>query len=218
VTAWLMLLPVALAALELLHPVAPGAEGAAWWGWIPLHLGLLVGYTALAWLLWRVACGRFMRGALAAFGAVNTVYLLTDGVAVGVLGRANPADAQVLWASPLVSVLADASGAIWAAALLLLAAADAPRPVKAVCALTWLAFVASAQPVGLPIVAGRALALASGAALVYAQGARCIPAALVIFSAVLRQHVGPEAALGLLLLAPVLSARGRSSPAAASPP
>jgi hypothetical protein len=195
---------VALAALEALHPPTLGADVAPWFGWIPLHVALLVGYAALVWLLWRIACGRLYRGALLAFGTLNTTYLLVDGIARST--------------SPLAAVLADATGAAWAAALLLLASSGAPRPVQVGAALTWLAFVGSAPPLGLPVIASRTLALATAAGLAYATGAPAVPAALLIFSAVLRQHVGPEAALGLLLLVPALSLRGRSAPAAVCPP
>jgi hypothetical protein len=62
-------------------------------------------------------------------------------------------------------------------------------------------------PGGLPTLVSRLAATATAALLVYARGAQAIPPALLIVSAVLRQHVGPEAALGLVFLAAALSIR-----------
>jgi hypothetical protein len=66
--------------------------------------------------------------------------------------------------------------------------------------VTWLSFVASTfVPAGGPV--SRVAALATGAWSVFAVGARRVPFALLVFAAVLRQHAGPEAALGLVCIA-----------------
>jgi hypothetical protein len=66
--------------------------------------------------------------------------------------------------------------------------------------LTWLTFAASVPPLGAPQVISRGAALAVGAWVVYRTGTAGVPAALLVFAAVLHQHVGPEAALGLVFV------------------
>jgi hypothetical protein len=202
--AWTRLaVPVAVAALELIHP--PGAESADWI-WIPLHLALIAAFGALVAVLWRRAHWRAARAALIAFAGANTAYLLVDGV----LGDLSPG----------TSALANAAGAAWAAALLLMAA-SAPgvsRRVTAGLMMTWLAFVASAPPVGLPPLVSRLAAATTAAWIVYATGRSALPGALLTFGAVSRQHVGPEAALGMVCCALAIGLSERSTPAAASPP
>ena len=71
--------------------------------------------------------------------------------------------------------------------------------------LTWVAFVASAPPLSAPPVISRLLAAATGAWIVYSRGTAGVPVALLVFAAVLHQHVGLEAALGLLLVSVALA-------------
>jgi hypothetical protein len=188
--------PLVLAALELIHP----AEVTADTSWVALHLLLIVGYVLLAWTLWPRAL--FPRVLLCAFGASNAAYLTVEGV--------------FLQTGPPVTTLANATGAAWCAALLSVAATRmSVRWVPAALALVWLAFIASSV-VGVGTLASRTLALGTGAVVVYTRGTRAVPFGLLVFAAVLRQHVGPEAALGMLLIAMAHSmrARERSAPAA----
>jgi hypothetical protein len=250
---------IALAALELSHPawadgsVAQAVSAAGEW-WLPLHVLLIAGYGVLALVLWRHVAervGPVERAAMslaAVFGACNSAYLALDGLVVGVLARTDPNAADALWNSPLVTLLADATGASWAATLLLTAltlgpsarAANArviqqrpaPLPHGALAppagrlelvgaALTWLLFAASAAPVGPAAgaaVLSRVAALATGAWVVYQRGTIGIPFALLAFAAVLRQHVGPEAALGLGCISLAFALTTRSAPAASCPP
>jgi hypothetical protein len=251
--------PIALAALELSHPawsdgsVAQAVSAAGEW-WLPLHVLLMAGYGVLALVLWRRVAERVgpveraARWSAAVFGACNSAYLALDGLVVGVLARTDPGAADALWNSPLVTLLADATGASWAATLLLCAltlgpsayATDAsvvPHPPAPVArgvlappadrleqggvAVTWLLFAASAAPLGPAAVAAvlsRVAALATGAWAVYQRGTIGIPFALLAFAAVLRQHVGPEAALGLVCIACAFALTARSAPAAWCPP
>jgi hypothetical protein len=174
--------------------------------WILLHLALIAAFGALVAVLWPFARWRAARAALVAFAVANTAYLVVDGVFGDV--------------SLSTSALANAAGATWAAALLLMAAsASCPsRPVIAGLAVTWLAFVASAPPVGLPPLVSRLAAATTAAWMVYTTGRSALPAALLTFGAVSRQHVGPEAALGMVCCALAIGFSERSTPAAASPP
>ena len=224
-------MPLALGLLELSHPtwtdgsVAQGVAAAGHW-WIPLHVALIVGYATLGWTLWPAA--RSARLLLAVFLVCNTAFLAIDGLAVGLVAESNPPAADALWNSEPVEVLANLTGATWAGALLWTAAqsrgihdrGSATTRLRVACGLCWLAFVASAW---LPVagVASRALALATGAGVVYASGARGLPRALLVFAAVLPQHAGGEASLGMLCLALAAASRlvtGRSSPVASSRP
>jgi len=81
------------------------------------------------------------------------------------------------------------------------------RLLVVLLALTWLAFVGSA--LGLPVLISRVLAIATLGWLVHGSGPAALGAALLVFGAVLRQHVGPEAALGLLCVAGSLVSAGR---------
>jgi hypothetical protein len=202
----------ALAAVELIHPawsegsVSQAVAAAGSW-WLPLHLLLIGGYAALVRLLWtRNVAPRVM---LAAFLVCNTTFLAIDGIAVGVLATPDPRAADALWTSPLVTILANLTGATWAAAVLCFAGAHLRRtrskPVEAGLVLTWLLFVAGTPPLSMPPLFSRLTAAATGALIVYAQGAAAVPAALLVFAAVLHQHVGGEAALGLLLIAIALT-------------
>jgi hypothetical protein len=215
--------PLALAGLELSHPtwsggVSQGVDAAGGW-WIPLHLLLVAAYGALVWLLWTPAV--VARALLGLFAVGNTAFLAIDGVAVGLLTRSDPAAADALWTSPMVDALANLTGAAWAAALLATAVqlypAEAPPAVVVEAALTWAAFVASSS-VPLAGAISRVLAVATGALAVQATGPAAVPFALLIFAAVLRQHVGPEAALGMLCITIALAFRRRSTPGAASRP
>jgi hypothetical protein len=262
VTRAAVAVPIALAALELSHAawadgsVAQAVSAAGEW-WLPLHVLLIAGYGVLALVLWRHVAERVgpveraTRSLAAVFGACNSAYLALDGLVVGVLARTDPDAADALWNSPLVTLLADATGASWAAILLLTAltlapaarAADArvvqhppapgpygtfesPAPPAARLemvgvALTWLLFAASAAPLGPAAgaaVLSRVAALATGAWVVYQRGAIGIPFALLAFAAVLRQHVGPEAALALVCIACAFALTRRSAPAASCPP
>jgi hypothetical protein len=226
--------PIALAALEVSHPawtdgaVAQAVTAAGAW-WIPLHLLLIVGYGLLALVLWheigREAGGRFRRAAralLAIFTLCNSAYLAVDGIAVGVLAQTDPNAADTLWNSPLVTVLADASGATWAAALIVkglaLQGMARGRGDTAGALVTWLVSVASAAPLAGVAALSRIAALATGARAVYQRGTSGMPFALLVFAAVLRQHVGAEAALGLVCVALALAITTRSAPAAWCPP
>ena len=234
-------MPVGVAVLELLHPAWPdGFVGevvqpiAGWW--IVLHLCLLTGYLGLVVLLWRATHAVAARCVLVVFAVCNTVYLALDGIGVGLLARSDPSAADVLWARNSVAILANVTGGAWAAALLLIAVSVPPAVDRVVCvgsALTWLAFVASAIAVptfvALPdLTAGllsRLLAVGTGAWAVYQRGSRSLPTALLIFASVLRQHVGAEAAMGLICVAIALAllptragATARSGPEAASRP
>jgi hypothetical protein len=205
-------IPIGLAALALSHPtwsggdVAMAVATAGGW-WLPLHVLLIAGYAALVRLLW-VANG-FARVMLIAFLACNTAYVAVDGVAVGPLAGSDPLAADLLWNSPLIILLADLTGATWSAALLCVAAAHIrgtrSKPLVASIVLTWVAFVASAPPLSAPPVISRVLAAATGAWLVYSGGPARVPAALLVFAAVLHQHVGAEAALGLVLVSVALT-------------
>jgi hypothetical protein len=221
--------PVFVAALELSHPAwSDGAvtqaiaSAGAWW--IPLHVLLLLAYCVLVGaVLWPAAStglipGWWPRAMLAMFCIFNTAYLVLDGL---IVARADPATAEGIWNSPWVTGLANAVGASWAAALLVCAlgwlSARAGRAVHIGLVLTWLAFIAGAA---LPAatLGGRIIALTTGVGLVYARGAMALPSALLVFAAVLRQHVGPEAALAMVFVAAAIALRERSNPAAASPP
>jgi len=219
------LVPLALALLELVHPawnggsVSDAVRAAGAW-WIALHVALMIGYALLAVVLQGIARTRLARAMLLFFAICNTVYLAVDGIAIGVLAQSDPTLADTLWSATWVTLLADATGAAWAAALLLLALSLRPARdwlLGAGTALTWLAFVASAVPSisGPAVILSRVAALGSGAWSVYQRGSADIPLALFIFAAVSRQHVGAEAALGLVFVA---IATGRSIPAAASQP
>ncbi len=216
--------PVAIGVLVLSHPTWPGdsiSEGFAAAGnwWIPLHVLLIVGYGMLVWILWTPTTAA--RALLGVFAASNTAFLAVDGLAVGVLRQTDPGAADALWNSPPVGALANLTGAAWAAALLAAAAERYPsaerRAIVVESTLTWAAFVASSF---LPFASAisRVLAVATGAMAVQATGRASVPFALLVFAAVLRQHVGSEAALGMLCVAIALALRERSGPAAGSPP
>ncbi len=204
-----IVVPTGLAALELSHPtwsegaVSQAVFAAGGW-WLPLHLLLLAGYGVLVWLLWVPA--KLPRILLVVFLMCNTAFLATDGVGVGV-GLLAPADSSAadrLWNSALVAALANLTGAAWAASLLCVATShlrgSKNRPAQIGLGLTWLTFVASALPVAAPSAVSRLLAVATGAWVVYVTGASGVPFALLVFAAVLHQHVGAEAALGMLLV------------------
>jgi hypothetical protein len=223
--------PIALAALELSHPawadgsVAQAVSAAGEW-WLPLHVLLIAGYGVLALVLWRRLSARVGPGARAArwlalvFGACNSSYLAVDGIVVGVLAQTDPNAADALWNSPAVAVLADTTGASWAAALLLAALTLLPSAAAAGAGtvVTWLLFAASVAPLPGAGLLSRVAALATGAWAVYQRGTIGIPFALLVFAAVLRQHVGPEAALGLVCIALAFALTTRSAPAASCPP
>jgi len=187
---------LALALLEVLHPAAYDGQA----DWVPLHVGLLVLYLALGATLWTQRSDALFRVALVAFSVANAVFLVVDGLLA-------PDDANVLWPT----LLANVTGAAWSLTLLALAA-----PPLWLMAAVWLAFVSN-----VPLLS-RGVAIAGVAWLGYRGGASAIPAALLVFASTLRQHVGPEAALGLVLVAVALawrrSPRAGSDPAAACPP
>lgn len=219
-----VLVPFGVGVLELSHPawgdgsVAQAVVASGDW-WIPLHLLLIAGYGLLVRCLWTPP--RLTRCLLVAFVATNTAFLALDGIGVGLLARSDPAAADALWNGPPVVALADATGAAWAAALLATAATLYPRLrgrlVLAGLGLTWLSFVASSV-VPSAALAARALAIATGAWAVYSSGSASVPFALLVFAAPLRQHVGAEAAFGMLCIGLALALRGRSAPAAACQP
>jgi len=224
VRAW-SLVPLCLAALEVVHPGATGesvsetVRSASPW-WVPLHVLLLLGYPLLVASLWRLTNSKAAHAVLAIFAACNSLYVAVDGIAVGMLAQADPTTADALWSTTWVNVLGNVTGAAWAASLLLVALSLTRRndlAVRVGSTVTWLAFVATTLPVsgGFAISLSRIPAVATGAWTVYQGGAARIPVALLIFAAVLRQHVGAEAAFGLVLIA---IATGRSVPAVASLP
>jgi hypothetical protein len=159
--------------------------------------------------------------ALGAFLIANTAFLTVDGPGMGLIASTQPDTANALWNSLPVGALANLTGATWAAALLALAAARAPasRLLNLALAVTWLLFVASAV---LPIVglASFGAALAIAAWQVVQLGSASLPFALCVIAAMLHQHVGPEAAAGMLCvaLAAAEALTGRSTPGASSPP
>ena len=200
--------PLALAALELLHPTWPDeapsqavtAIGAAW---IVLHVALIVGYGLLVWTLWvRTLLSRVL---LVLFAASNTAFLAVDGLAVGLLAPTQPQAADALWNGLLTGALATLAGATWSAALLALAAARRPptygrRAFAIALTVTWLLFVASSV---VPVVGFVSLLAATAIAAfdVFQRGAGALPVALLLVAAMLHQHVGPEAAGGMLCIA-----------------
>ena len=139
-------MPVALAVLEILHPTwtdgsVSDAVRTAGPGWVPLHVALLLGYLLLAAVLWMFAPSQLARVMLVVFGVCNSVYLGIDGIAVGVLTQ----NADALWSEPWVMLLADATGATWAASLLLLTERwRTSSTVRVACLVVWLAFLATA--------------------------------------------------------------------------
>jgi hypothetical protein len=199
--------PIILAALELSHPawsagtVSQAVVAAGGW-WLPLHLLLLAGYGILVWLLW--VRDVLARSLLVLFLLCNTAFLGLDGVGLGLLAAADPGAADRLWNSGLVVALANLTGATWAASLLSVAAyqvrASTNRPAWIGLGLTWIAFVASATPLAVPSLVSRLAAVATGGWIIYATGTSGVPFALLVFAAVLHQHVGAEAAFGLVLV------------------
>jgi len=209
-----IVVPIALGALALSHPmwsdsdVAAAIRAADGW-WLPLHLLLIAGYAALVRLLWVSSV--FARAMLVAFLVCNTAFLAVDGIGVGLLAATDPGEADRLWNSALVSALANLTGAMWAASLLSVAAAQLGEAKTKVVTigliLTWVLFLASVPPASVLPLLSRLAAAATGAWIVYSRGAAGVPAALLVFAAVLHQHVGAEAALGLLLVAIALAPR-----------
>ena len=202
---------MALAILELAHPVS--AAGAVW---LPLHILLTGGYGLLTWLLWQAAArgdrhrtaSAALRVALIGFVLANTIFLVLDGV----VAAADSVGTNALWGN--------VTGATWCLVLLCLAAALSPaeldRPTTLLLILTWVAFIASATPLPAGPLLSRAVAVASAAWLAYRNGVSALPSALLVFGSVLRQHVGPEATLGLLLVAAALGFSVRSTRRSAS--
>jgi hypothetical protein len=191
---------VGVAALEVAHP---GVDQAAGDWWLAVHTLLIVGYLGVVALLWRLTSSTPARAALVAFCIANTVYLAVDGLGVGLLARSDAAAAEGLWTSLSVEVLANVTGALWAAALLLLADSRG-RVGRLGSVLTWLTFVAGTLLAGAALLS-RIVAVGTGGYIVYRQGIKAASVALLVFAAVLRQHVGPEAALGLLCIAVALN-------------
>jgi hypothetical protein len=218
--------PLLLGALELGHPTwsdastAQGVLGAGQW-WIPLHLLLIAGYAGLVWTLWGPSS--VTRVILGAFLGFNTAFLAVDGIAVGLLAQTDPVAANTLWASPMVAALAVLMGATWSAALLGRAATlskyGRARGVRVGLALIWVTYVLSSF-LSPPLTSAfsRVAALAVGASLVYAAGVDGLALALLTFAAVIRQHAGPEAALGMLCIAVAAALSERSGPVAGSQP
>jgi hypothetical protein len=172
--------------------------------WVSLHVALLGGYAVLCALLWlSTPSVRLARAALIAFGLANTLFLAIDGVVVGLRATIDPAATDALWSSTAVLLLADVTGALWCIALFALALAHVHRDrvVLGLLVLAWVAFVASATALGITPLVSRALALGAAAWVVYRSGASALPAALLLVAGVLRQHVGPEAALGMASIA-----------------
>jgi hypothetical protein len=207
VRALSIVVPITLAVLELIHTTwsesgLPQAFLAAGGFWAALHLLLLVGYIVLVWLLWVPAA--LPRILLVVFLVSNTAFIGMDGVGVGLLAISDPDAADRLWSSPVLAALANVTGAAWAASLLAVAAficdVGRTRPALLGLGLTWLTFVASTPPLAAPSAFSQIAALATGAWFVFTTGASGIPAALLVFAAVLHQHVGAGAVLGILFV------------------
>ncbi|GAC1313783.1 MAG: hypothetical protein NVSMB2_02280 [Chloroflexota bacterium] len=202
-----------IAALALTHPaLAAGAAGApaaaiAARGplWLATHTALLLAFLTFGWRLGRHTTGS-TQAALRLFAVANTAYLALDGLVVGALASSDPSRAAAVWNAPALGILANAVGALWAAALLLLAWIRLPHSQRTMLsqvalALTWLCFAASAAPGGVPPLASRFIAAATAALVIYRRGTPAMSAALLTVAAVFRIHVGAEAAVGLLLIA-----------------
>lgn len=234
-----MAVPLALAALELAHPT--WASGTAYqavspvvvW-WVLLHVLLIVLFAGLAWGLARLVTSpaaapepfaRAARLLLGAFAVSSTLYLATEGIGTGLLVVAatdpEPATAA-LWNSPLTAALANLTGALWTLSLAGLALALYPSARQRVplvgIALTLAIFLAGALapilPFPVPSGLSRVAAVLTGAVVVYQAGVLALPFALLVFAAVLPQHVGPEAVFGLVCIALALIGRRRWNPGA----
>ena len=233
----LLLAPPCVAVLELLHPIWPDdaifetvAPLVGWW--LALHMLLLVLFPMVLWTLWlelppmRGRLEVVARALLIVAAIANATFIAIDGIGTGFLivdARSNAAGLAAMWNGPLLVGLADLSGGAFALALLVTSAAlyREARSGLALAALVTagLAFLVSALPGASPAVPiSRIAALVAGVAMVYRGGAGHMPFALLVFAAVLPQHVGPPAALGTLLVGAALflraSSRRRSNPAA----
>jgi hypothetical protein len=227
----LVLAAPSAAVLELLHPTWPDdaifesiAPVLGWW--LALHVLLLGLLPGVLWTLWlelprrRGGAKSLARVLLIIAAIANAAFIAIDGIGTGLLILyARAAALTVLWNSPLLTGLADLAGGAFALALLATAAAlyREARTGLAVVALivTGLAFLASALPnLSAVLLISRIAALVAGAVVVYRGGGSRVPCALLMFAAVLPQHVGPPAALGILLIGVALLFRGRSSPVA----
>lgn len=233
----LVLAAPSVAVLELLHPTWPDeavfqtvAPIVGWW--LTVHVLLLVLLPAVLWTLWlelppsRAGLDAVTRVLLIVAAVANAAFIAIDGLGTGVLIiTARSAALIEMWNSPLLIALADLAGAAFALALLTTAAAlyrEARTGVALIgLVVTGLAFLASALPnpsVSPALLLSRIAALVAGGVVVYQGGGSRIPFALLVFAAVLPQHVGPPAALGVLLIGAALLLRERSSPAAECPP
>jgi len=223
--------PLALGVLQLTHPTWTDSsvseaviDAGAWW--IPLHVLLIAGYVALALTLWP--SGLVARALLLAFVVCNTAFLAVDGLVVGGLALSNPSAADDVWNSPLTLALADFTGALWCGALLAIAASRvaAPRPTLLLVAVVWLTFVGSLVVPAMIVVGSIALVVAVYRTYLGRGAPAGVTFGLLALAALARQHVGVEAALGMLWLALAAgsvglrarAARGRPAPAASSRP
>jgi hypothetical protein len=231
VRVWLAVgVPLVLGILQLTHPtwvdgeVAQAVADASTW-WIPLHLLLIAGYVALALSLWPAH--RVSRALLVAFLICNTAFLALDGLVVGSLAPSNPSAADAVWNSPWTTALADLTGALWCAALLSLAVGRSPQhQLIQLTLLIWVAFVASLFTPAAILVSSLALVVAVYRTYL-GRGPRAgVTFGLLALAALARQHVGVEAALGMLWIALAALSEalnggpttGRSGPAASSRP
>ena len=229
--------PLALGVLQLTHPtwtdgsVSQAVLAAGAW-WIPLHVLLLLGYVALAATLWPEGVHvSVSRALLVGFVVCNTAFLLIDGLVVGSLAGSQPATADSVWNSPLTVGLGDLTGALWCAALLAIGAARAsampsspasagspgqmPRSLIILVALIWGGFVASLVTPAAIVVGSLALVFAVYRTYTRKGAHAGLTFGLLALAALARQHVGVEAALGMLwigLAALGDALRGRSSP------
>jgi hypothetical protein len=204
--------PILLAVLALLHPIWTGdsvVAAASSPNWIPVHIGLLVGFAALVGVMWPAGSRRAPAAiALAVFALVNAIYLAVDGLWIGRLALSDPPLADALWNAPTVTVLANLSGALFCLALLLRATLEHDvrddRLLIGGLGLTALLLIASGW---LPYagLAARLAAIATGGLAIYRAGLPAVPFALLVFASVLRQHVGPEAALGMVCITVALA-------------
>jgi hypothetical protein len=230
----LLLAAPAVAVLELLHPTWPDdaiflavAPIIGWW--LAVHVLLLCLFPVVLWTLsmelppHRAGLESAARVLLAIAAVTNVAFVAVDGLGTGflILDSASQGSAETvaaMWNSALLIALADIAGGAFALALLVTAAAlyrDASSGFTLLAlVLTGLAFLASALPnAEAALLISRIAAVVAGAAAVYRGGATRVPFALLVFAAVLPQHVGSPAALGMLLIGAALVLRGRSAPA-----
>jgi hypothetical protein len=166
-----------------------------------------------------------------AFVVCNTAFLLIDGLVVGSLAGSQPSTADSVWNSPLTVGLGDLTGALWCAALLAIGATRAyafqslagsagspeqmPRSLIILAVLIWGGFVASLVTPAAIVVGSLALVFAVYRTYTRKGAHAGLTFGLLALAALARQHVGVEAALGMVWIALAAlgdALRGRSGP------